>query len=103
MRRTASLASAADEAADNLLAIVKADRTWNDDGARAQLLKLFEAWGPMDEATLDRLSEIAEASRYLLCQTEDLRSYLEGSVPAACGRSVLFPPVVHAGPVMRAP
>lgn len=39
-------------AADNLLAIVKADRTWNDDGARAQLLKLFEAWGPMDEATL---------------------------------------------------
>jgi len=40
------------EAADNLLAIVKADRTWNEDGARAQLLKLFEAWGPMDDATL---------------------------------------------------
>jgi putative thioredoxin len=40
------------EAADNLLAIVKADRTWNDDGARAQLLKLFEAWGMTDEATL---------------------------------------------------
>jgi putative thioredoxin len=39
-------------AADNLLAIIKADRTWNDDGARAQLLKLFEAWGPTDEATL---------------------------------------------------
>lgn len=39
-------------AADNLLAIVKADRTWKDDGARAQLLKLFEAWGPMDEATV---------------------------------------------------
>ena len=39
-------------AADNLLAIVKADRTWNEDGARAQLLKFFEAWGPMDEATL---------------------------------------------------
>jgi len=41
-----------DEAADNLLAIVKADRTWNDDGARAQLLKFFEAWGMTDEATL---------------------------------------------------
>lgn len=41
-----------DDAANSLLAIVKADRTWNDDGARAQLLKLFEAWGPMDEATL---------------------------------------------------
>jgi putative thioredoxin len=40
------------EAADNLLAIVKADRTWNDDGARAQLLKLFEAWGMTDEVTL---------------------------------------------------
>jgi putative thioredoxin len=41
-----------EEAADNLLAIVKADRTWNEDGARAQLLKLFEAWGMTDEATL---------------------------------------------------
>ncbi len=50
-----------DEAADNLLAIVKADRTWNDDGARAQLLKLFEAWGMTDEATLSarrRLSSL---------------------------------------------
>jgi putative thioredoxin len=40
------------EAADNLLAIVKADRSWRDDGARAQLLKFFEAWGATDEATL---------------------------------------------------
>jgi putative thioredoxin len=40
------------EAADNLLEIVRADRTWNDDGARAQLLKLFEAWGMADEVTL---------------------------------------------------
>jgi putative thioredoxin len=39
-------------AADSLLAIVKADRTWKDDGARAQLLQLFEAWGLMDEVTL---------------------------------------------------
>jgi putative thioredoxin len=41
-----------DEAADNLLAIVRADRTWKDDGARAQLLQFFEAWGMADEATL---------------------------------------------------
>lgn len=41
-----------DEAADELLAIVKADRTWNEDGARTQLLKLFEAWGMTDPATL---------------------------------------------------
>ncbi|MGI6855876.1 thioredoxin [Mesorhizobium sp. 1B3] len=40
------------EAADNLLAIVKADRAWQEDGARAQLLKFFEAWGPTDEVTL---------------------------------------------------
>ncbi|TPJ20229.1 thioredoxin [Mesorhizobium sp. B2-7-3] len=39
-------------AADNLLAIIKADRSWNEDGARTQLLKLFEAWGMTDEATL---------------------------------------------------
>ncbi len=40
------------EAAENLLMIVKADRSWKDDGARAQLLKFFEAWGMTDEATL---------------------------------------------------
>lgn len=40
------------EAADNLLAIIKADRAWNEDAARSQLLKLFEAWGMADEATL---------------------------------------------------
>jgi putative thioredoxin len=41
-----------DEAADALLAIMKADRAWNDDGARKQLVQLFEAWGPMDPSTL---------------------------------------------------
>jgi len=40
------------DAADNLLAIVKADRTWQDDAARAQLLQFFEAWGMADEVTL---------------------------------------------------
>jgi len=42
------------------------------------------------------LTMIAKASRYLLCQTEELRCFLEGSVPAACGKSVLFPPVLPA-------
>ena len=41
-----------DKAADDLLAIMKADRAWQDDGARLQLLKFFEAWGMTDEATL---------------------------------------------------
>ena len=37
-----------DAAADSLLAIVAADRDWNDGAARAQLLKLFEAVGLED-------------------------------------------------------
>jgi len=41
-----------EEATDQLLAIVKKDRTWNDDGARKQLVQFFEGWGPKDEATL---------------------------------------------------
>lgn len=36
------------EAVDHLVAIIKADRGWNEDGARKQLLQFFEAWGPMD-------------------------------------------------------
>src|SRR5256885_4475238 len=49
------------EAVDNLLEIVKRDRKWNDDGARKQLVQLFEAWGATDEATVNgrkRLSSI---------------------------------------------
>jgi putative thioredoxin len=49
------------EAVDNLIAIVRKDRKWNDDGARKQLVQFFEAWGPADEATVDgrkRLSSI---------------------------------------------
>ncbi len=41
-----------EEAMDHLLEIVRRDRTWNDDGARKQLLQLFEAWGPMDELSI---------------------------------------------------
>jgi putative thioredoxin len=41
-----------EEAADHLLAIVKRDRKWNDDGARKQLVQFFDAWGPTDEATV---------------------------------------------------
>jgi putative thioredoxin len=49
------------DALDNLIAIVKRDRKWNDDGARKQLVQFFEAWGPTDEATIEgrrRLSSI---------------------------------------------
>ena len=39
------------QAADILLAIIKRNRDWNDDGARKQLLQYFEVWGPIDPAT----------------------------------------------------
>jgi putative thioredoxin len=41
-----------EEAAAQLLEIVRRDRNWSDDGARKQLLQLFEAWGPTDSATV---------------------------------------------------
>ena len=50
-----------DEAADTLLAMVTADRTWNEGAARAKLLQIFEAVGLEDEwvvATRRRLSKI---------------------------------------------
>lgn len=40
------------EAAEALVALMRRDRTWNEDGARKKLLELFEAWGPKDPATL---------------------------------------------------
>ena len=49
------------EAVEHLIAIVKRDRKWNDDGARKQLVQFFEAWGPTDEATVagrKRLSSV---------------------------------------------
>jgi len=39
-------------AAEHLLAIMRKDRIWEDDGARRALLSFFEAWGPTDPATL---------------------------------------------------
>jgi putative thioredoxin len=48
-------------ALDHLIEIVRRDRKWNDDGARKQLVQLFEAWGPTDETTVagrKRLSSV---------------------------------------------
>jgi len=41
-----------EEAAESLLEIIRRDRAWNEDAARLQLLKFFEAWGFDDEATM---------------------------------------------------
>ncbi|CAH2601376.1 Co-chaperone YbbN [Rhodovastum atsumiense] len=40
-----------EEAADALLEIIRRERGWNEDAARLQLLKFFEAWGFDDPAT----------------------------------------------------
>jgi putative thioredoxin len=40
-----------EEAADALLDIIRRNRTWNEEAARLQLLKFFEAWGFDDPAT----------------------------------------------------
>ncbi|WP_034990747.1 thioredoxin [Beijerinckia mobilis] len=39
-------------AASALLDIFKRNRQWNDEASRKQLLQFFEAWGPMDKATI---------------------------------------------------
>ena len=49
------------QAIDELLEIVRRNREWNEQAARKQLLKLFEAMGPTDELTVNgrrRLSSI---------------------------------------------
>lgn len=40
-------------AVDHLLDIIKRDRSWNEDAARKQLLKLFEAFGLTDPLTVE--------------------------------------------------
>jgi len=41
------------EAADQLLESFRRDRKWNEEAARKQLVKLFDAWGPKDPVTLE--------------------------------------------------
>jgi putative thioredoxin len=48
-------------AADQLLEIIRRDRTWNEDAARKQLVQFFEAWGAKDPAAVkgrQRLSSL---------------------------------------------
>jgi putative thioredoxin len=50
-----------EEACDQLLEIIKRNKEWNEEAARKQLVKFFEAWGPKDAVTLSarrRLSSI---------------------------------------------
>lgn len=48
-------------AVDHLLEIIRRDKKWNEEAARKQLVKLFEAFGPMDPLTVSarkRLSSL---------------------------------------------
>jgi len=40
-------------AVEQLLAIIRSERGWNDEAARKQLIKIFEALGPEDPVTVD--------------------------------------------------
>lgn len=47
-----NVAGKREEAAHELLHVIRADRNWNDGAAKQQLLRFFEAWGQDDPATL---------------------------------------------------
>ena len=46
-------------AADELFTIMRKDRQWQDEAARKALLAFFEAWGPMDPATLSARRQLS--------------------------------------------
>jgi glycosyltransferase involved in cell wall biosynthesis len=50
----------------------------------------------IDDEQRDRLAAIAGASRWMLCQTDELRSLIEASIPGTGGRCVLWSPIVPA-------
>ena len=46
-------------ALDQLLEIVRANRQWNEEAARKQLVELFDAWGAKDPATIQGRKKLA--------------------------------------------
>ncbi|MFE5887741.1 glycosyltransferase [Streptomyces sp. NPDC056462] len=60
----------------------------------AYLTDIPQSAAEMTEAARAELGRIAEASQRLLCQTEELRCFLETWVPEAYGKCVLSPPAV---------
>ena len=41
-----------EQATDHLIHIIRKARSWNEEAARKQLVKFFEAWGPKDDFTI---------------------------------------------------
>ncbi|MFJ3231753.1 glycosyltransferase [Streptomyces sp. NPDC086787] len=60
----------------------------------AYLTDIPQSAAAMTETARAELTGIAAASRQLLCQTEELRCFLEAWLPGAAGRCVLAPPAV---------
>jgi glycosyltransferase involved in cell wall biosynthesis len=58
------------------------------------LTDIPQAIATMTPEIHEDLAKIVVASRFLLCQTEELRSLLETLVPESCGRTALLPPIV---------
>ena len=52
-------------AADQLLEIIRRDRSWNEEKARKQLLQFFEAWGPMRRGDAGRAAQVVVAAVFL--------------------------------------
>ncbi len=50
-----------EDAVDQLIAIITLKRDWNDEAARKELLKFFEAWGPTDQAAIDGRRKLSSA------------------------------------------
>jgi len=55
----------------------------------------------MTDEALAALRRVADASEYLLCQTEELRAWLEAQVPEAIGRCILLPPMIPTPPRVK--
>lgn len=51
----------------------------------------------VDDAWKARIAAIMEASPILLCQTEELRSFLEETFESVVGKTRLFPPILPEG------
>jgi putative thioredoxin len=48
-----------DAAAEELFTIMRKDRKWDDEAARRTLLEFFEAWGPVDPATVSARRQLS--------------------------------------------
>lgn len=55
----------------------------------------------MDADRLAQLTAIASGSRKILCQTPELRTFIEAVIPNAAGRTLLWEPIIPDAPAPR--